>query len=96
MNDTWQQNITLASFRSAGTFWAHLFGHVPGEEEVRQRSEEEEAGRHQEAKPPGSHPAQVLMVQLDLVWKKKRAQVTSHETQIQLLLLQQNYEVVFL
>lgn len=53
---------------------SHLFGHAAGEEEVRQRREEEEAGRHQEAEPPGSHPAKVLVVQSDLVWKKKKRQ----------------------
>lgn len=64
--------IGHAEFGSGPTVSAHLFGHVSGEEEVRQRSEEEEAGRHQEAEPPGSDPAQVLRGQLDLIWRKKR------------------------
>lgn len=49
---------------------AHLLRHASGEEKVRQRSKEQQARRHQEAEPPGSHPAQVFRVQLDLVCKR--------------------------
>lgn len=51
---------------------AHLLGHVPGEEEVRQCCEEDKARCHQEAEPPGAHPAHVPVVQLYLVCKKKK------------------------
>lgn len=51
---------------------SHLRGHAPGEEEVRQRGDEDEAGRHQEAQPPGPHPPKVIRGQLNVVWKKKK------------------------
>lgn len=48
----------------------HLFLHFSGEEEVWYCSDEEETGGHQEAKPPGPHPAQVFRGQFNFIWKE--------------------------
>lgn len=64
---TWFHLPPLLSLSDTQMRLTHLSGHVPGEEEVGQRRQKDKTGRQQEAEPPGSHPAQVLGVQLDLV-----------------------------
>ena len=65
--------------RRAGSY---LSGHGSREEEVGQRAEEEEAGGDQEAQPPGADPAQVLGVDVDLVWRARASRDTQQPSEM--------------